>query len=345
MSESVNQQIADRLVRRQILAGRVEAGLRRDVLERLAILEEDVLASVKAADPTQFVLLSRRRREVETLMDEEVDPLIQARYAALAALLDAALVRFARQEAAAVQEIVNTTADEEVIADVASNRQLRIGVTQSLFPSASKPTDLSAIGSDWWARAGASVSQRLRDQLTVSVSLEESLTQLTQRVRGTQAQGFNDGIMARARQDATRLLTTQMTNAVTEARMVVGDRNPARLIAIHQSVLDSRTSYVCLARNGLKYTLREHDPIGHTIPYLGGPPFHPNCRSTMAVVMENGGAVAQESTAQWLQRQGTTVQDELLGPTRAKLFRSGKLTPPDLLNAMGKPLTLEELGA
>jgi len=48
--------------------------------------------------------------------------------------------------------------------------------------------------------------------------------------------------------------------------------------------------------------------------------------------------------AQWLRRQGTAVQDELLGPTRATMFRAGKLTFTDLLGAMGKPLTLEELG-
>jgi len=55
--------------------------------------------------------------------------------------------------------------------------------------------------------------------------------------------------------------------------------------------------------------------------------------------------VAQESTAQWLRRQGEAVQDAVLGPTRADLFRRGRLSPQDLLSAMGRPLTLEELGA
>jgi hypothetical protein len=48
----------------------------------------------------------------------------------------------------------------------------------------------------------------------------------------------------------------------------------------------------------------------------------------------------------WLRRQGQAVQDEVLGPTRARMFRAGKLSPTSLLAATsGKPLTLEELGA
>jgi hypothetical protein len=49
---------------------------------------------------------------------------------------------------------------------------------------------------------------------------------------------------------------------------------------------------------------------------------------------------------QWLRRQNTAYQDEVLGPTRARMFREGKLTPGQLIDAAsGKPLTLEELGA
>jgi hypothetical protein len=40
------------------------------------------------------------------------------------------------------------------------------------------------------------------------------------------------------------------------------------------------------------------------------------------------------------------MQDEVLGPTRARMFREGTLTPRGLLDATsGQPLTLEEIGA
>jgi hypothetical protein len=276
MAESLNQQISDRLTRRQLQVGRVEVSLRRQVWDHLAILEQDILAAIKSADPTQFALLSRRRREVHTLMAEEVTPLVQDRYARIAALLDAALLRLGANEAEAVSKVVNDVTGQETIAEQPSERRLRAGIVQGLFPSAATATDLSAMGAEWWERQGASLSQRLGDQLTVSVSLEESLTQMTARVRGTRANGFQDGLMGKAKQDASRLLTTQLTNTLGETRTAVAAANPSRLIVIHQSVLDSSTSYVCLSRHGLQYTADTHEGIGHSIPYLSGVPYHPS---------------------------------------------------------------------
>jgi hypothetical protein len=278
MAESVNRRIADALTRRHIQASRVEASLRRQILDALALLETDLLAAIKTADPTEFALLSRRRREVEELMSDDIDPMIHARYARLAGRLDAALVRLAQAEAEAVQGIVQAETPEEERAGVVVPPAgvLRRRVTESLIPSPQRPTDFSTTGRDWWARAGESLSQRLGDQLLVSVSLEDTLTQMTQRLRGTRAQAFNDGIMARARQDATRLLTTQMTNAIGEARVAVADANAPQVILVHSSILDSRTSLICVGRNGLRYTADTHVGIGHTVPYLNGVPYHPS---------------------------------------------------------------------
>ena len=107
MADAVNTQIADALIARDLQARRVEADLRREVWAQLALLEADMLTALKTHDPTDFVLLSRRRREVERLMSDTLDPLIRSRYTRIAELLDAALLRLARQEADVVQTIVN----------------------------------------------------------------------------------------------------------------------------------------------------------------------------------------------------------------------------------------------
>jgi hypothetical protein len=66
----------------------------------------------------------------------------------------------------------------------------------------------------------------------------------------------------------------------------------------------------------------------------------------MLSVLAAGGSVPVESTAAWLRRQGTAYQDDVLGPTRATMFRAGQLSPRDLVDSLsGRPLTLEELGA
>ena len=152
--------------------------------------------------------------------------------------------------------------------------------------------------------------------------------------------------MAKAKVDAARLLRTQTTNAVSEAHVATADANAGALLIAHSSVLDSHTSLLCLGRHGLRYSVPEHEPVGHAVPYLGGPPYHPGCRSEMIPVVPDGGGVPQETVTSWLRRRDTAYQDEVLGPTRARMFRAGTLTPRQLIEAAtGKPLTLEEIGA
>ena len=290
MAETVNQAIADRLTERDVQTRRVETQLRREAWAVLALLEADILAVLKLVDPTQYALLARRRQEVEQLMAEEIDPLIQARYAQLATMLDDAMMRLATQEAAVVQHIVNTETDEEMWRLCPLSGSLRAGVVHGLFPSATTPTDLSDHGPGLVGTARRGLSQRVGDSLMVGVSLEESLVQLTQRVRGTAELGLQDGLMGKARQDASRLLATQTTNALGEARVAVAARNAPQLMLVHHSILDSRTSTICISRNGLKYTSDTHEPIGHSIPYLSGVPYHPLVKIAVPHSVEEWGA-------------------------------------------------------
>lgn len=340
----LNSQIADRLTTRQIQVARVEAGWRRDLSAALAVLEADILAAIKVADPTQWALLTRRRGEVEALMAEELDPLIAAWYARTAERFDVLMGRLAVSEAAATQRIVNQEAEEQVLEESPPETGLRRRVAGALFPSAAKPTDLSTTGADWWSRQGASLTQRVRDTLQVSVSQDETLTQMTQRVRGTSEQGFRDGVMERARQDAARLLRTQTSNAIGEARAAVGERNADMVLLEHISILDSRTSLQCLGRHGLRYRADTYDGVGHSVPFLNGPPYHTSCRSSIVTIVPNGGPIPQQSVDAWLRSRDTAYQNAVLGPTRARMFRAGKLTSRELIDAMtGQPLTLEDL--
>ena len=67
----------------------------------------------------------------------------------------------------------------------------------------------------------------------------------------------------------------------------------------------------------------------------------------MTPIVVGAGPREREIFEQFLRRRGEAFQDEVLGPTRAQMFRDGRLTSTrDLLEAAtGRPLTLEELGA
>lgn len=347
MAESVNQQIADKLTERQLLAGRVESDMRHKVWEQLRILEADLLSIMKVADPFDIEQLLRRRREVGRMVEEDLSPLIILSYSRIAAQVDAVLVRLAQAEARATQQMVNDATQEETVEEVPPAGLVRLAVTQTLLPSPATPTDLSTTGADWWSRQGAGLTQRLHDQLLVSAALGETVTQAAVKIRGTPENGLQDGLMAKAREDASRLLRTQTTNALGEAHAAVGKVNPGQgLVLLHSSILDSKTSSICLSRHGLRFDVVTHEPIGHSIPYLNGVPYHPHCRSSMLLVLREGGPTLKENAAQWLRRKGPAYQDAVLGPTRARMFRAGTLTTKQLIDtATGKPLTLEELGA
>lgn len=346
MAELVNAQIADAFTARSLQVGRAETHERQEVWAVLLLLEQDLFSAIREADPAQFSFLVARRRAVQFLLRDEIDPLVTTRYAQIARDVDAFLVALAEQEARVTRRIVNAETEARTVDEMPSEATLRRAVRQTLIPSPATPTDLSATGDEWWQRQATGVVQRVGDSLMVGVSLEESTPTLVARVQGTAANGFQDGIMAKAKEDAARLLRTQTTNAVSEARVKVADSNAGATLLEHSSILDSRTSAICLGRHGLRYTVPEHEPVGHAVPYLGGPPYHPSCRSSMILIVPGGGRVPQDTVSSWLSRRDTAFQDAVLGPTRARMWRAGQLTVKQLIEAAtGKPLTLEELGA
>lgn len=347
MAEHVNAVIADAMTERLLHVGRVTTGLRLDVWRQLAALEADIVALLKMTDPTDETLLRARRRAIEELMEDDLAPLIVRRYSSLAALLTAALLRLAEQEAGVMQQIVNAATGEETLPELPSDAAIRRGVVETLIPTPQRPTDFAATGGEWWTRTGESLARRMGDSLLVGVALGETVTQLTARIRGTPEHGLADGLMAKARADAATLIQTQTSNAVAETHVALAQRNASsNNILIHTSILDSRTSTICLARHGLRFTSDTHEPIGHSIPYLSGIPYHPACRSSMVVGLRTGGPIPDASVTAWLKRRDTAYQDAVLGPTRARMFRAGDLSPRHLLDHLtGRPLTLEELGA
>jgi hypothetical protein len=272
--DTINQAIVDALTQRLIDVGRVETKLRRDIWAALVLLEADLVAALKANDPTEFVLLARRLHAIELLMEEELEPLITTRYTRIEALTTAALIRLALAEVRAVRRLVNTATEDETIDALPSEATVRRAVTDTRIPTPTRPTDASATGEEWWQRQGVGLAQQLRDQLLVSASLEEPLPQMVARVRGTSAQNFRDGLMEQARQRAARLLTTQVTNAVGEAHVAVADVNAQKVVLQHISLRDTKTSLICVARDGKRFTADTHQPIGHSLPYLSGVPYH-----------------------------------------------------------------------
>ena len=151
------------------------------------------------------------------------------------------------------------------------------------------------------------------------------------------------------RQAAT-LARTVTNYASVQAREVVMRENPDitnsyRWIA----TLDGRTSLICASRDQQIFKESNESPK---------PPAHFNCRSTIAPILEEDSpdqfrAALGDSGAQqvskstryetWLRRQSRAFQTEVLGVTRAKLFREGRISIGRFVDAQGATLTLDQL--
>lgn len=88
-------------------------------------------------------------------------------------------------------------------------------------------------------------------------------------------------------------------------------------------------------RSGRTPVLKSHKELGIDVPEIV---VDGKTRASM------DGQVAAETTyADWMKKQSAARQDEVLGPTRGRLMREGKLSLDDMYSARGKPLTLDEL--
>ena len=121
--------------------------------------------------------------------------------------------------------------------------------------------------------------------MRIGITGGENLQSLIQRVRGTKAANFTDGIMKVAKNKAEALVRSSVAAVNNEALIKTYEAN-GDLFNGYQwlATLDSRTSDICKARSGLTWDM-DFKPIGHGIGWTA-PPAHFNCRSTVIGVLK-----------------------------------------------------------
>lgn len=217
---------------------------------------------------------------------------------------------------------------------------------------------------DWFSRLTNTLRFDIERAVKVGVSLGQTNKQIADNIIGSGDKGPQP--IAKARRDAMAITRTAVQTVANDARMSFYGANPDYIKALQWvSTLDSRTSDICIARSGKTWSFPSMEPIGHSIPWNGGPPAHWACRSTVIPVLKTlremgidrdnfqqttrasmDGQVAADLTFdQFLKGKPKEFADRMLGKGRAELWREGKITLSELLNQKGQPLTLTELAA
>lgn len=188
----------------------------------------------------------------------------------------------------------------------------------------------------------------------IRVGYVQGLTtdQIIRAIRGTQANRFRDGILGNAtRREAAAMVRTALQHTSMQAQQQVYAENERMIEGYYWiSTLDDRTSTTCRSLDGRFFKMGK-GPV---------PPIHINCRSATIPKIAGinifeaapraamGGPVEPGLTYyQWLKTMPADFQDDVLGPTRAKLFRDGGLSAEEFarlnLGRNFEPLTLEQM--
>lgn len=218
----------------------------------------------------------------------------------------------------------------------------------------------------WKTRLTKGLLDKLMDRVRASIASDENISQAITAVLGGTIDGVpTTGVVDQARRQANGLINTAILATANQARLLTFQKNANFIKWIQQvSILDNRTSNICIAYSGQVWDVETLLPIGgSTLPFRGGPPRHFNCRSMLIPILRSAaelgplaagltreqkklldGKVPEAITFdQWLTNKPRSFQDKLLGPTRARLWRNGSITLTQLVDMRGNPLTLEQL--
>jgi hypothetical protein len=236
---------------------------------------------------------------------------------------------------------------------------------QQVFTAAYAQPFQGRLLKEWTAGIEAARMVRIRDAVRIAYVEQEPVAKIVQRLRGTRAKGYADGLLEIDRRGAETVARTAISHmaGVTRDRFIAANDDLVQAVR-WVSTLDVRTSPLCRVRDGLRYTATEHKPIEHKVPWGAGPGrLHMACRSCSAPVVKSwrelgfdldeleagtrasmdGQVPADQTYGEWLQKQSAKRQDEILGETRGKLLRAGGLPVDRFFNDRGLYLTLDQL--
>lgn len=366
---NAEQRILDETIRQSVLLERVKATLAAEAakpwIDAGSELAASIIAQIEIIEATGASLTSL---DVLTVLRRE----IQARAAEIVAdaaermerIITEGMVRISQIEATWLVRTAELALPPAVALDVPPLDQMRAWTTSRRWRKFGGDTQRPLVQ---WSKglqteAKAKVQEVVREALQTGSPVPEVRRRVAQVTKQTSRQ-------------AEAVARTGFSHATSVADQMVAEANDDVIIGVMWlSTLDSRTTITCASLDRTVYRTNEGPR----------PPAHFNCRSRVTMLTRDITDIAQGKTGKptqaeldaagkrrtegtrdgidyqqgrarpfdagtsygdWLKRQPATVQDEVLGRTRAKLFRQGKVEIDQFVGSDHQPLTLKELEA
>lgn len=377
-----NEDLFDAMVRHQIGLLRFSGSIRNDVWALLDAVEGDLRRQIvegaaragfrSQAERRALRRLLRRLRETRVRAWEEVTPLWRERMRELA-----------RREPEFYAQILRSTVPVELGLTLPAAEELRAIVTHQAFVGRTlngwaknvRDADLSRMEAQ--IRTGLAQNETPRQVArrivgTVQLRGTDGHTQVARRWANTITRTVAIGVAAEARRlfalENSDIIPRELFTATLDSRTTPICRrfdgeayaldDPKRPVlplhpgerSIYSPLLDAEAIGERPRRDFTERSLlrefagsRGFDPVTKraALPHGTKGAFDQFARRRMREL--TGTVPARVSYGQWLARQTRNVQDDILGPTRARLFRSGDLSIKAFVEPTGRVLSLDEL--
>jgi len=328
-----NEQNANAAVEEVIALQQAANWMLERYLRQLRDLEAGILSEALRADVTDGRTESSRRRRLDDLLTR-LDRRIREVFDELANRMESDLEEVADIEAERERErilaIFGISLDGTVdAAAIATAAVLGITVRQMMVKQASE------------------LSYRLRGRLTRATDAMEPTAETWGKLKRGDERSSEPPIMRQTRTALETIATTATQGAAQQAATEVVtastiDRRTIRYGWQQISILDARTSRICWAY-AFKTWDAEFKPLGHALPYNGGVPRHPHCRSRIILVLLDEDAVADQTFREWAAKAGDAKLIKLFGAEAVRQWRAGNLGDNDLIRSRTGSISLDEL--
>lgn len=294
--------------RHAIDLARVEAGSVAKVSSFLGKLESELVTIL--ADNKD--LSAKSKQKLETIQ-QSAAAAIGKTYGKIAENYNPDLEGVAKSGAKVATNMVNAIVGVDVAGSVLTEKQLTAVVKDTAIFGHSSGA--------WWAGQEQGLKDKFAAQVQMGYALGEDIDTITRRIRGTKVNNFNDGIMAVSKREGEALVRSSIQTISNTARLESFKAMGDVVKGIEWvSTLDTRTTPICKALDGLRWTL-EYEPVGHGKAFPG-PTAHWNCRSTQVPVLYSWDELAGKKL-KTLDSQ--TMEERIAAKLKQKGWDEGKI--------------------
>lgn len=331
---NINDEILDLLIKRDLLLQRVGNGLSKEVASQYIKMIDEAINSLGKVD-ISLINMNKIIKEINSNIGLDYSK------------VEDSLNEVAITEASFIPNGINALVGVDIV-----NKKLSDTLVNKIIKN-SYLSDGNTI-KEGFEKLDVKVQEIFQNQIRLGV-LNGSTTQEI-------ISNLKPYISNLTKNQIDSLTKTALSTVVNNTRMETYKENEEIFKGYqHQSVLDSRTTFICAERDNKEWDL-ELKPIGHKLPFKQTP-LHYKCRSIILPLTKsyrelgldideipigtrsslNGYVPANTSFSQWFDKQSADFKENYLGKGRYKLFEDGKITLSDLVNQKGKVLTIKEL--